>query len=496
MELFFTSYAALEDSPDPTGGDLHHLVDVLHEAAVEDGMPFILRDDGSYDLVINRFLRELKRQGVRSPNSWASYARDIFTWCRFLQERRGGKGWWQADGDDIAAYYLARRTTVHPWQHPEIGVSTWNRSNAALSKLYNWGLRNGHVSRSPFTYRWGRRRLEDMSIPVEINDANEPAARRGNMKFVSLDDYKFFRDVGLRGMLPDGREDPAFRGRNSARNAAFATLLVTTGLRLTEANSLLLQELPKLHAVSARPTPAPKSLPLKIAACIAKRQKARTVPLPITTLRPILEYTGIERVRAVDRGQERGKYVGRFTVRVTAIRRQAYSILLQGSTRRRSFDRMKPKARRAAVLCGPGGEPREPLVVWLTEQGVPMTSDTWETVFEDASKRCQRFGRDLYVTPHMLRHTFAVYKLAWLIEMKRGSRFSPRSPAMANGMAAYDRLTFDPLKVLMNELGHASITSTFIYLDTIEEAQALVDDAAGAMASQFDDLTGGMRVHA
>jgi integrase len=50
-------------------------------------------------------------------------------------------------------------------------------------------------------------------------------------------------------------------------------------------------------------------------------------------------------------------------------------------------------------------------VLWLTEGGLPMPMAAWEAVFMRASARCRRFGLDIDVTPHMLRHTFAVHML-------------------------------------------------------------------------------------
>src|SRR3546814_13146804 len=58
-----------------------------------------------------------------------------------------------------------------------------------------------------------------------------------------MDDYRIFREVGLRGLTPDGTERPGARDRNGLRNALFADLLVTTGLRLAEASGLLAAEL-------------------------------------------------------------------------------------------------------------------------------------------------------------------------------------------------------------------------------------------------------------
>jgi hypothetical protein len=67
-----------------------------------------------------------------------------------------------------------------------------------------------------------------------------------------------------------------------------------------------------------------------------------------------------------------------------------------------------------------------------------------------ASARCRRFGLDIDVTPHMLRHTFAVHMLtlllreqmAWLLE-ERAGRMSP----------AYRRLIGDPLLKLQRLMG-------------------------------------------
>src|SRR3546814_2245730 len=63
------------------------------------------------------------------------------------------------------------------------------------------------------------------------------------VRFVTMDDYRIFRDVGLRGLALDGTERPGARDRNGLRNALFADLLVTTGLRLEEASGLLADEL-------------------------------------------------------------------------------------------------------------------------------------------------------------------------------------------------------------------------------------------------------------
>jgi Phage integrase, N-terminal SAM-like domain len=78
-------------------GDLPGLVvdgaAVLARAGVDDGMPFVLGADGSYDLHLNRFLRELDSWGARSAHTREAYARDLMLFGRFLHQHRGGRPW-------------------------------------------------------------------------------------------------------------------------------------------------------------------------------------------------------------------------------------------------------------------------------------------------------------------------------------------------------------------------------------------------------------------
>ena len=81
---------------------------VLGRAGVADGLPFLLDADGSYDLQLNRFFRELGGWGVRAANSVLAYARDIMLFCRFLAQSRGGKPIWECDAADLRAYKRVR----------------------------------------------------------------------------------------------------------------------------------------------------------------------------------------------------------------------------------------------------------------------------------------------------------------------------------------------------------------------------------------------------
>ncbi|MEV1070166.1 hypothetical protein AB0J04_45490, partial [Streptomyces sp. NPDC050263] len=56
--------------------------------------------------------------------------------------------------------------------------------------------------------------------------------------------YRLWRDVGLRGFGADRLPSPRFRGRWTARNAAFTDFMVRTGQRLSEQASLTVFEVP------------------------------------------------------------------------------------------------------------------------------------------------------------------------------------------------------------------------------------------------------------
>lgn len=465
-QLYFTDLGALRRAV-IVDGITHELSDEAIEATesfgLVDGMPFILGQDGSYDHDLNRFFRACPTMGVRSLNSLRSYARDIVVWLRFLAERRGGKSVWAADREDIAAFHKARRLSSPPHR---ISAASWNRSIAALDKLYRWAVEEKLIDKAPFTYRqmWVRA-TDGGAIGIAANMARESAARKRNTRFLSLDRYLLFRDVGLRGRLPDGRDDPSWCGRNGERNALFAELLVTTGLRLQEGSSLLLAELPTPdHRHDQR------SILFPIAAATAKGNKGRDVRVPLRLLRRLRDYADVERANALDRYGLRRKWEHIDAPLIVAGHdRRSLRLDDQPSSPAR-FDNLTPGERRRLIHR----HSQEPLALWLTEAGLPMPMASWQAVFTRASARCRSFGIDIEVTPHMLRHGFAVHMLMLLLREQIGWLLEERAGRMS---PAYRRLVGDPLLKLQRLMGHSRIESTYIYLDHLDECQALIDAA-------------------
>lgn len=91
-----------------------------------------------------------------------------------------------------------------------------------------------------------------------------------------------------------------------------------------------------------------------------------------------------------------------------------------------------------------------------------------EEVFQQASE-----AAGLKLVPHGCRHTYATIMLDALIKVV----------GLKNGIAdgtvvdKYESMIGDPLLILKQLLGHASIETVFTYLELTPEAQLVIEDA-------------------
>ncbi|MCX4900762.1 tyrosine-type recombinase/integrase [Streptomyces sp. NBC_01369] len=476
MEVFFTQRDLLHEA-----GSRTDLVTVLDREPVRERMPFILDADGSYDVRLNRFFRALPTLGCRSAKSWEGYARDLAVWGRFLREVRG-QSVWDADRADFDAFYAARRLSQPPFR---VTAKTWNRSAAALDKFYRWAMDERLVGSAPFGYR--EVAVAGRASGRLVAEAKEKGAGGTSVKFLSLERYRVLRDVGMRGLRPDGSEDPACRVRCGARNAAFADVLVTTGMRLEEGGSLLLPELARL-----RPLPEERSARLDLAMLTTKGDKGRSVWVPARVLRRVKEYAEVERAVSLDRAAGRGGWPGREWIEVCEVGPLGGRV--RAATNRWISVRwadQSPEERMRLVEVDCAGTRLEPLALWLSERGTPVALNSWEYAFTRACQRTAAAGLPVEASPHTCRHTFAVHMLTQLV---RGQVAAMRSGQADLRMGAYQRVMGDPLRILQRLLGHAHISSTYVYLDSLAEAQELIDEAVAEMAGRLtegsiDDLS-------
>lgn len=453
--------ARADGAPGCTGQDA---AGVLARAGVRDGQPFVLGADGSYDPALNRFFRELDAWGVRAANSVAGYARDVMLFARFLHEARGGKTIWAADAADLRAYKQVR---LHGPAGSTVSVATWRRSIAALDKWAAWALAEGLITTEPFGYRdvsvWtpaGRRN-------VRVNTASEPAPGPGPIRFLAYPDYLLWRDVGLRGRAPDSRSAPVCSGRHGARNAAFADLLVTTGMRLGEAASLLVGELPALDAGAA----SGRLAGITLASAVTKRARARTVFPPARVLRGLHRYRSVERDTALIRARTAGRYS--LDAGAVGVRRTGPLAVSFADGTSTGYAKLDPPTRARLQLLDADGAPAGPLALWLGSDGHPLTPAAFQVVFARANERCARAGLDLAASPHSLRHTFAVHMLGLLLRETVAAL--GEAPSSRYSSAAVKRLLVgNPLRRLQLLLGHANEATVYAYLDVLDEAQEIV----------------------
>ena len=229
-------------------------------------------------------------------------------------------------------------------------------------------------------------------------------SQRRRVKWLLPEAYEQWRDVGLAGYTADDDWDQSWRGRQDGRNVAFANTMWSTGLRLREAGTLLLLELPAVPV--GRPPDRGR-----VAEAVAKRD-GRDFWVPAETLRAIDGYRQSTRAEAIRRAQAAGRYdtlPGIMIASVVTPRRQLVYTDELGNEGVVPLDALNATDRCKVFVEGPDG--LEPAMVWLTEAGMPMAYTSWQTVFRNANARCRVQGIDIHCYPHMLRHSFA---LRWL----------------------------------------------------------------------------------
>jgi site-specific recombinase XerD len=471
MQLFFTRVEGFTLPNAANGRDDVVTRALAAEIGLIEGLPFVLRANGIPDEHLNRFFRLLPGDGARSPNTWAAYARDIVAFARFMEQRQH-REWNSATREDLLAYRFVRRDRNSAFR---MSARSWNRALVAIERLFTWSLETGLVTELPYRPRSRRRHFAGTtSYPTSgsaiTSNLREREDESHAIRCISAEDFRFFRDVGLRGLRPDGAEDPAWTGTNAFRDAMMAELLVTTGMRIQEASSLLTWEVRPLSELSLG---SRRDVVLRLSPEVAKGNKARDVYIPLRVYKHLCDYISTERELSTAHPTTVRRLAGNPLIYVTRLPKNRYRV--EGSQTPLPISGITPGHRRRLVeRTDTGGV--HPVAVFLSPAGTPLSTKAWDKVFERASQRCAAYGRALKVTPHMLRHTFAVNYLSALIKETIG--LVGFQQLDTPGARAYQRMVGDPLRILQRRLGHASITSTFIYLDHLREPRELAETAA------------------
>jgi site-specific recombinase XerD len=434
------------------------------DADIEGGHPILIDPGFRIDPVLARFLSRSRFTWL-ADGTREAYAKDYRLFFSFLWQR--GKYWHEADPDDLLDWESWRRRSQ---EGGRIGGSKWQRELAALRLLYEWAEKKGHIARSPVLVHAVR--LRDGGTAMAADQAPRDV-RCSDVKWVTPRTYRLWRDTGLLGYETSGQPDPSWRGRNDGRNAAFTDLLFSSGLRLREGGCLLTLEVPEAAT-------GHRYYEGNVAGAVAKRRE-RMFYASAAALQRVAGYIATTRAEAIRRAQRHHRYdqtPGKLIV--TRVSHSARPRLAWRDEHGRAADvplgAIGPA--QGMRLFTEGEDGLEPLWLWLGESGMPMSYESWEKVFDAANARVaavfaaatRQDGRRrtaIACSPHMMRHSFALYMLVAL-HHALDRRF---------GLTPEERRHFrhvygDPWVMVRDLLGHRSEQTTrTVYLEPLNGLQ-------------------------
>lgn len=389
-----------------------------------------------------------------------NYATDIAQLLTGLSAR--GKRWFEATGRDLEDYEHWRRFA--PGNPTRIGGSKWDRERAAFLHLYKWARSSHLIAVNPVEAMAGYGRAKD-TRPV-------------NVHWLTPRSWRVWIDVGMRGHGASGVPEPRWAGgRLEDRNTAFVRLVTSSGLRRTEAGSLLTFEVPTRRLDGGRYVVG------RVAAQVTRSKVSRTFYAAEGAIGEIETYMESSRSWAVRQAQRRGLYEQRpgmrLVIEVTSGRQTKVRWRdTDGVECVQGLDELTWQERMLLFTEGPEGP--EPLWLWLNEQGMPFGPHSWDGVFREANARCARLlippelkGFDPYhefapyASPHSARHSFALYMLV-VLEAVMDWRYGLSTEERRE----YRMLYGDPWFMVQGLLGHASRETTIRhYLKPVRHLQ-------------------------
>jgi len=432
-------------------------------------MPVLVDDDLRFEdgcgprpaTVMNEWLRELPISGAPSPLTWRAYALVLKSWAEFLAARRVPVFADRRELRESLSAYAEHRLSG-PLE-ARLAPASWNLAVKTLSGFYSWAAAEGRAGAVPFSYspqlitRPDGSRVEITRNLATVRTGKAHASR----KYLERPYTELLMNA-LAGNDPAGHRDPMFAGRQTGRNAAVIGLALASGLRVGEFTHLTVYEVP---ALPPRRTGVP--VPLVLAPPTTKGGKGRSSWIDYDALARVHDYIAFDRAAATDgsRWQPNGP------LRIQAPTHDGAVI---DGTRRRW--RSLTPAERLRLVAPEGGS----AVLAVRADGRPFVD--WATVLDRTAVRIRArydpgFG---HVHPHMLRHSFAMHTLERLV---RGYYQQAAKLVVDTGgddaLALYSTKA-DPLLVLRDLLGHASVTTTQAYLHLLDTQRIYRDAYAGA----------------
>ncbi|UCA23009.1 MULTISPECIES: tyrosine-type recombinase/integrase [Mycobacterium] len=399
------------------------------------------------------------------------YAYIVRRFVHFLQSR--GRGLLDPTESDFQAYRVLRTQT----QDKPVGDTTWAKEAQLLNQLYRWLVEHGHLGHRP------------LRMTRKGGNPLAPRVQRGmDIRHMTLAQYRYFRDVGLGGQLPNSQVSPVFRGRAPLRNRAAADLALSTGMRPEEWSTVLL---PELGAGRRRPG---EPVDFAVQAC-AKYGKYREIYVPTAAVDAVDNFLLIERPELVAASARSLARRRRELFVVDRVDHEAGKLrgVLDGQRRTFTMSAMEPDLRRITMQENENGV--EPLAVFIGHGGQMLGPSSWYRIRCDAWERMQVHAGhpEAPVLPrrrwrwHDTRHTFALQLLSYLERQMDGDE--PDAVARRRRHLAYlgGHIKHNPLLIVSRRLGHSSPASTYAYLEYTDDPMNAVDAAFSAWTVQEGD---------
>ncbi|MET8977401.1 recombinase XerD [Streptomyces sp. NPDC004539] len=459
MDYFFVSRAKVRRFYEaPPGLDLDAAAYVNRPGALKDGTPFFLGEGmRPSEPLVSFFLEMAKTLKAKSLEDYTYDALDV---TEFLEcELDPPTDLLSALEEDLVAY---REDCTEHRESPD-APATWKRRRAFLNNFYGWAVDEAKLLETRPYFR--RRNGKDV--------LSWGATTQLDVRNLTYRQWRFLKQVGLRGYLPDGSVDRSFPGRSPLRNSVGPELAITTGMRLQEFSCLLDMEVGR-----PRRDATPAEVPLQ---AIAKFGIHRVVMIQDPTLRELDMYRRTERAAMV-RASAKALWRRReelFIVDDINTRRMKVSGMLDGRRKTYRVEAMPAKIRRLAVVEGDHG--LESMAMFVGRGGRMPSSQRWEQIFDEAHLRSLRLSEEHevgFVMPtrlriHDTRHTFAIYMLRLLTKLILQEEAEQYLAGRHNAYLT-DHISRNPLLILMRLLGHSGPKSTLRYLTYIRGTNALV----------------------
>lgn len=434
------------------------VVEMLDRCNVPDGLPFVVDDDGSLAGCerLNSYLQIAWNQRAYDLHSLRRFhVYHLSRLLRFVRARRGGEcvDLTATTTEDLTAYRDARKK--------EVQDSTLATEFGCFSSFFFYATRVGWIRKDPIP-RWGHNNRNTLISQMR---------RERQARFLTASQTKHLLEVGLRG---DGYKPDEGTPGYPERDYVFGLLLASAGLRREECAFLLDDEIPTPVTLGAES--------IHVFERLGKKRVVRSVYISSQVAHAVDLYRRTERHHAVQVAQRtlRAKVRDRSLLVVEGVIDRRGKQYVASGLQRIPLVQFTNTQRAHAVRILDDGI-IDPLALFVSRHGLPPGLERWNQLFKDARARVHHSGhrdqppRHVYVTPHTMRHSYAVRMLAALMKEGR-SRVGDPYQLLAN-----------PVLTIKELLGHASVQTTMHYLYA---AETWTEDVPAALAATAAELIG------